>query len=170
MPAAIRFSPWSEEGRDGGRTMLVLAVTAEAPTRRRDRSLATARCNSRTRGGLPDRPGKPSNVVPGRRRTSWTQAQAGGVSSSRPIARRSSRSSRSTAGAPRAVSRSMTSNSGMLIEDADVALRCEHARRSMICRCSHLAKRRMSTSVRGNSRCHSGIGMCRSPSHARPTE
>ena len=165
MSAAIRFSPWSEEGRDGGRTMLVLAVAAEAPTRSHDRSLATARCSSRSRGRPPDRPGKPSNVVPGRRRTSWTQAQAGNESSIRPIARRSSRSSRSTARAPRAASRSMTSNSGTLIEDADVAPRCEHARQSMICHSSSEA-----TSVRGNGRCHSGIGMCRSPSNARPTE
>jgi hypothetical protein len=165
MPAAIRFSPWSEEGRDGGRTMLALAVAAEAPTRHHDRSLATARCNSRSRGRLTDRPGKPSNVVLGGRRTSWTQTQAGGVNSIRPIARRSSRSSGSTAGAPRAASRSMTSNLGTLIEDADVALRCEHARRSMICHSSSEA-----TSVRDNSRCYSGIGMCRSPSNARPTE
>jgi hypothetical protein len=163
MPAAIRFSLWSEEGRDGGRTMLVLAVAAEASTRRHNRSLATARCNSRTRGRPPERPGKPSNVVLGRSRTSWTQTQAGDVSSIRlsPGAPRGA----SAAGAPHAASRSMTSNSETLIEDADVALCCEHARRSMICHSSSEA-----TSVRGNSRCHSGIGMCRSPSNAHPTE
>src|ERR1700730_15102777 len=50
MPAPIRVSPWSEDGRDGGRTMLVLAVAAEAPTRRLNHSLAAARCISRSQG------------------------------------------------------------------------------------------------------------------------
>jgi hypothetical protein len=63
--------------------MLVLGVAAEAPTRRHNRSLATA-------------PGAPRGA-PGARL------------------------------AHRAASRSMTSNSGTLIEDADVALRREHS-------------------------------------------
>jgi hypothetical protein len=44
-------------GRDGDRTTLVLAVAAEAPTRRHDRSLATARCNSRSEAGCLTVPG-----------------------------------------------------------------------------------------------------------------
>jgi hypothetical protein len=164
MPAAIRFSPWSEEGATavGRRWCWLLRqkrprVATIAHWRRRDAIRgAEAGCLT-VPGNHPCCPWQASNIVdadPSRRRE-FDQA----------IARRSSRSSGSTAGAPRAASRSMTSNPRTLIEDADVALRCEHARRSMICLSSSEA-----TSVRGNSRCHSGIGMCRSPSNARPTE